>query len=403
MRILMITDVYFPRINGVSTSIKLFRQTLLAMGHEVTLIAPDYADQADEQIPEDNIIRVPSSKVILDPEDRMMSRKFIAKLLPGLKAQDFDLLHIQTPFIAHYEGVKLAKELGIPSVETYHTFFEEYLYHYFPYVPKSWMRYLARMFTRKQCNSVDMVITPSTAMKDVLVKYGVKTATRIVPTGIVLDELQSGQGHVFRDKHGIDQDRPVLVHVGRVAHEKNIGFLLHMLSHLHKKIPDVLFVIAGEGPALGHLRKQVEQLGLTDNVMFIGYLSREGDLLDCYCAGDAFVFASRTETQGLVLLEAMALGVPVVSTAVMGTKDILNARKGALVTIEEPMAFSANAQRLLENSSLRTRLANEAREFVKEWTAEEMTNRLVDLYQDLITGDLPETFDENKLGSNLIN
>lgn len=384
MRILMISDVFFPRINGVSTSIKLFRQTLLAMGHDVTLIAPDYAPAYVSQDKEEGIFRIPSRKVILDPEDRMMSRKAIMDLLPELREANFDLVHIHTPFIAHYAGVKLAKELGVPCVETYHTFFEEYLYHYFPLVPKSWMRYMARHFTRNQCNSVDKVITPSTAMHEVLVQYGVTTDAEIIPTGIELSELRSGQCGLFRDKHNIDQGRPVIVHVGRVAHEKNIDFLLIMLTYLRKKVPDVLMVIAGEGPALEHLKKETTRLELDDYVKFIGYLSRDSELLDCYCSGQAFVFASRTETQGLVLLEAMALGVPVVSTAVMGTKDILAPLKGALVSVETPDMFADNVYRVLSNPDLHDRLSNEAIEYVKEWTAPEMADKLIAFYKNLL-------------------
>ena len=384
MRILMITDVYFPRINGVSTSIKLFRQTLLSMGHEVTLIAPDYVTQPDQQDLDEHIIRVPSRRVILDPEDRMMSKKYILSLLSNLKVQNFDLVHIHTPFVAHYAGLKLAKGMGVPCIETYHTFFEEYLYHYFSYAPKVLMRYLARMFTRRQCNNVDMLITPSTAMNEVMLGYGVTTTIKIVPTGIELEELKSGGGSMFRKKYAIDENRPVLVYVGRVAHEKNIIFLLEMLSHLKETIADVLLIIAGEGPALNHVKIKVSDLGLAMNVLFVGYMSRDGELQDCYCAGNGFVFASRTETQGLVLLEAMALGVPVVSTAVMGTKDILSPRKGALVTVEDKSIFAGEVQRLLQNPFLQARLATEAREYVKQWTATEMTGRLVNLYQDLM-------------------
>lgn len=380
MRILMITDVFFPRINGVSTSIQLFRKTLVKMGHEVTLIAPDYRAQRHD----DDIFRVPSRKVILDPEDRLMSRKYIARLIPDLRTMDFDLIHIQTPFVAHYAGKQLAEELDIPCVESYHTFFEEYLYHYFPYVPKSSMRYLARHFTRQQCNSVDAVISPSSAMHEALLNYGVNTPIDIIPTGLDLTEFKPGNGAAFRKKYAIDPERPVIVHIGRTAHEKNIAFLLTMLSHLQKKMPDILLLIAGEGPALSDLKKQVAALGLASNVMFIGYLSRDSDLPNCYCAGDAFVFASRTETQGLVLLESMALGVPVVSTAVMGTKDILAPHKGGIVSVEDPAIFSDEVHRLLTNPLLRMHLANQAREYVKDWTAEEMTRRLIRLYDGLL-------------------
>ncbi len=123
--------------------------------------------------------------------------------------------------------------------------------------------------------------------------------------------------------------------VGRVAHEKNIHFLVHVLAEVRKSVPDVLFVIAGEGPALPAVKRTVSSAGLDGNVLFVGYLDRRTALRDCYRAADVFVFASRTETQGLVLLESLALGVPVVSTAVLGTKEVLREARGAIVVAEE--------------------------------------------------------------------
>ena len=380
MRILMISDVYFPRINGVSTSTQIFRDELIKDGHEVTLIAPAYPGNKEEQ----DIIRIPSRQVMFDPEDRMMKNDKVMALLPMLRSKNYDLVHIQTPFIAHHLGVKLARLLSIPCVESYHTFFEEYLFHYVPFVPKAVMRALARGFTRKQCNAVDSLIVPSTAMRDVLERYGVTTKMKIIPTGMELDKLKSCNGPAFRQQYNIPEQRPTLVHIGRVAHEKNIDFLFQMLTQLRKSTPEILLVIAGEGPALKHLRKLAVKLGIAENVLFVGYLSRADTLLDCYCAGDVFVFASRTETQGLVLLEAMALGVPVVSTAVMGTKDILEPRRGALVAQEDPALFAENVRRLLENEFLRNRLSKEAREYVREWSAPVMAERLVDYYHQLI-------------------
>jgi 1,2-diacylglycerol 3-alpha-glucosyltransferase len=380
MRILMISDVYFPRINGVSTSTQIFREELIRRGHKVTLIAPHYPNCEEA----DDIIRIASRQVLFDPEDRMMKRKDVMALLPMLRNENYDLLHIQTPFIAHHLGVKLAAALNIPSIETYHTFFEEYLFHYVPYVPKAWMRALARYFTRKQCNAVDSVVVPSTAMSEILAQYGVTTTMKIIPTGMELNKFHGCNGAAFRQQHQIPETRPTLVHIGRVAHEKNIDFLLRMLVALRNSVPDILLIIAGEGPALPLLRKQTHKLGITDNVLFVGYLSRANALLDCYCAGNVFVFASRTETQGLVLLEAMALGVPVVSTAVMGTKDILQPQRGALVAQEDPYKFAETVKQLLDNEFLRKRLSKEARDYVKEWSAPMMAERLIDYYQQLV-------------------
>lgn len=380
MRILMISDVYFPRINGVSTSTQIFREEMIRQGHKVTLIAPHYPECVDE----DDIIRIPSRQVLFDPEDRMMKSREVMALLPMLRNEKYDLLHIQTPFVAHHLGIKLARALMIPVVETYHTFFEEYLFHYIPFVPKSWMRALARRFTRTQCNAIDKVIVPSTAMSEILEGYGVATDMKIIPTGMELEKFKGCNGAAFRQRYQISPERPTLVHIGRVAHEKNIDFLLHMLQQLRKYIPEALMIIAGEGPALPHLHKLTDKLGLNSSVLFVGYLSRADALLDCYCAGNAFVFASRTETQGLVLLEAMALGVPVVSTAVMGTKDILQPQRGALVSPEDPLKFAENVKLLLENDLLHKRLSKEARDYVKEWSAPMMAERLLGLYQDLI-------------------
>ena len=380
MRILMISDVYFPRINGVSTSTQIFREELIRRGHTVTLIAPHYPNSPEE----DDIIRIPSRQVLFDPEDRMMKGKEVMALLPMLRNEHYDLLHIQTPFVAHHLGIKLAAALNIPCIETYHTFFEEYLFHYVPFVPKAWMRALARYFTRKQCNAVDSVVVPSTAMSEILEHYGVTTSMKIIPTGMELNKFHSCNGAAFRAHYRIPPSRPTLVHIGRVAHEKNIDFLLRMLQQLRMQIADVLLIIAGEGPALPHLRKLTDKLGLRDHVLFVGYLSRADALLDCYCAGNAFVFASRTETQGLVLLEAMALGVPVVSTAVMGTKDILQPQRGALVAQEDPVKFAETVKHLLDNEFLHKRLSKEARDYVKEWSAPMMAERLLEYYQQLI-------------------
>ena len=380
----MISDVYFPRINGVSTSINTFKNELESLGHQVTLIAPHY-DTAEQTDPA--VIRIPSRFLPLDREDRAMRWAQVYELEQQLADTKYDILHIQTPFIAHYVGVSLAKELNIPRVATYHTYFEEYLYRYIPFLPKAWMKSIARHYTKIQCNDLDAVLVPSNAMKNVLNQYGVDTFTEVLPTGIELHKFVNGDGAKFRRDYNIPLDRPALVFIGRVAYEKNIDFLLHVISSVRRTIPEVLLVIAGEGPALAHLKNLTAKLRLHDNVLFCGYLDRSSELLDCYASGDAFVFASNTETQGLVLLEAMALGVPLVSTAVMGTKDILAAGKGALICNESVDEFAAAVARLLRDRPLRERLSQEAKEYVKTWSAPSMAEKLIHFYQKVLRGE----------------
>ena len=379
----MISDVFFPRVNGVSTSIHTFRSYLQEQGHEVHLICPDYG--IDQENDDKHIYRVKSRVVPLDHEDRLIKRSAVTALISELEAQQFDIVHIQTPFLAHKIGVRLASLFNIPCVETYHTYFEEYFFHYIPFVPSPMLRLAARRLTRSQCNKLDAVIVPSTAMREVLEKYGVTVPAHIIPTGLNLEQFSDGgDGKKFRQQHGIPQDRPTLVHVGRVAFEKNIEFLLQSLVVLRKSVPDVLLIIAGEGPAKERLRKKVNQLELTDNVLFVGYLERKSALLDCYCAGDVFVFSSKTETQGLVLLEAMALGVPVISLAEMGTKDILHNGQGCIIAREFAEDFAQKAQTVLQSSALRAQLSSEAKAYASTWGNQKMVEKLLAFYEQSI-------------------
>jgi glycosyltransferase involved in cell wall biosynthesis len=381
MKVLMLSDVYFPRVNGVSTSIRTFRRELAALGHDVDLIAPAYPSHTDDT---DKVMRVASRGVPFDPEDRMMKPAGIRALMPQMRANAYDLIHIQTPFVAHKVGVEIADELGLPRVESYHTFFEEYLFHYVPLMPRSILRGLSRRISRSQCNRNDALIVPSSAMRDKLTEYGIEVPMHVIPTGIPLREFSSGNGADFRAKHGIDPARPVLLYVGRVAHEKNITFLIGALERARQQIPDLLLIIAGEGPALPSLKQLVEARNLRAHVLFIGYLDRNGPLLDCYRSADAFVFASRTETQGLVLLEAMALGVPVISTAVMGTRDVVGPQRGALVPEDDEADFARHIVMCCNDPDLRARLAAQARPYAAEWSAEALARRMADAYQDVV-------------------
>lgn len=381
MKILYISDVYFPRINGVSTSIETFRHELRALGHTVHLIAPDYhIPNADET----DILRIPAKSLPFDPEDRLMSYSRVMRNLDQLRGEQYDIIHIQTPFVAHYLGTKLSRLLDIPCVETYHTFFEEYLYHYIPIVPRKLMRLIAKRFSRHQGNSLDGMVVPSTPMLQVLKSYGVTTLSEVIPTGIEPESFVIGDRVAFRNKYDIPQNRPVLLFVGRVAHEKNIGFLLKALDRVRKEIPDVLFVVAGEGPARKSLEHEVRVLGLSENVMFIGYLDRHTELNSCYRAADIFIFSSRTETQGLVLLEAMAQGVPVVSTAELGTRDVLREGLGVWIAKEELPDFSEKIVKMLRNTEARKDLGKAGREYAQSWSASMQAERMLAFYSSVL-------------------
>lgn len=379
MRVLMVSDVYFPRINGVSTSIETFRRRLAEEGVEVRLVVPAYGDDA----PEPGVVRVSGRPVPGDPEDRIVRWGALKEAVERASAE-CDLIHVQTPFLAHYAGVRAARRHGLPVVSTYHTLFEEYLQHYAPFLPAPLLRGQARAWSRRQCNALDAVVVPSQAMRDRLAGYGVTAPMHVLPTGIPLTQFSRGDGAAFRARHGIPSGRPVALYVGRVAHEKNIGFLLEAMEVVRFACPEALLLVTGEGPATADLKREAQRRGVADQVRFLGYLDRYRELPDCYAAANVFVFASRTETQGLVLLEAMAAGLPVIALAHMGTADILAPRRGAIVPHDHPAVFGAALADFFNRPKARAGLAAEARLYAAEWSDRTMAGRMAALYRSLI-------------------
>jgi glycosyltransferase involved in cell wall biosynthesis len=397
LKILFISDVYFPRINGVSTSINTFVKQIQSLGHEVHLIAPDYtlnnssdnassSSAAKQEVINDAywITRVPAHNIYFDPEDKLMKYGEAMQLLPRLEREKYDIIHVHTPFVAHYLGLKLAAKLNIPCIETYHTFFEDYLHHYLPWMPKTLARCLARVISKRQCNAVDAIVAPSQPMLDVLRAYGVGVTAEVIPTGLQESSFTESDGLAFREKHHIPLERPMLLYVGRVAFEKNIDFLLRMVKVLSEEHPDILLVVTGEGPAEASLHKLAKSLNIEKNVKFIGYLDRNTELNACYASADTFVFASKSETQGLVLLEAMAQGTPVVAIAELGTASILIEGEGALISSENTLEFVEKVHQLLIYPEQRFELGHRAKAYARaKWTAKLQAERMVQFYETL--------------------
>ena len=256
MDILMVSDVYFPRINGVSTSIRTFAKALVALGHRVVLVAPDYGDaHREEQSTRDaefgpafDVIRVPARTIFFDPEDRLMKSSALRAVFERLAHRRWDVVHVHTPFRAHTLGVRVGRACSAPVVETYHTYFEEYVAHYLPWCPPVLTRFLARRLSRKLCGEVDHLIVPTDEMAGVLRRYGIDTPATVLPTGIDLTEFTGGDRAAFRARHGLKEVQPVVATVSRLAVEKNIAFLIDVVQHLVPEFPMLRFVIAGEGP-----------------------------------------------------------------------------------------------------------------------------------------------------------
>jgi glycosyltransferase involved in cell wall biosynthesis len=387
---LFVSDVYFPRVNGVSTSIRSFRQDLTRLGLESTLVAPAYnagqtTNAGESVIPLDSegVLRVPARSVPRDPEDRIMNWGALRRCLDGISPASYSLVHIQTPFLAHYAALALARRRNVPVIATCHTYFEDYLHHYLPVLPRFASSWLARSVMTSQLNAVDAVVSPSDQVRQRLLEYGVKRPIHVIPTGMTEDRFTPGDGQRFRALQGIGPRQPVLLNVGRVAFEKNLSFLLRMFVDVRKRRPDALLVIAGEGPARAALMAEAAALGLGESVRFIGNLDRDSQLNDCYSAADLFVFASRTETQGLVLLEAMAQGRTVVSTACLGTRSVLTSESGANVVDEHEGDFAtAVVASLRDPASARDR-GEKGRRWAMRWSSRSMALRMSELYHEV--------------------
>jgi glycosyltransferase involved in cell wall biosynthesis len=368
-------------VNGVSTSIRSFRQDLKRLGVASTLVVPGYAQPAS---PEEDVLRVPARPVPFDPEDGIMGWRALRRCLDQVPEDRCDLVHIQTPFLAHYAGLKLARARDVPVVATCHTYFEDYLHHYMPLLPGFAGAWLARFAMARQLNAVDAVVSPSEQVKQRLLEYGVSRPIHVIPTGMTDDRFVAGNGARFRAQYGIGPTRPLVLNVGRVAHEKNLGFLLRMFAQVLRHEHDALLVIAGEGPARKSLEQDAQRLGIATSTRFVGNLDRERGLNDCYAAADAFVFASRTETQGLVLLEAMAQSRPVVSTACLGTRSVLTAGSGAFVVEEQEADFAAAVALVLKDRDLARGRAGKGRAWALQWSSSAQAERMAQMYRELL-------------------
>ncbi len=383
LKVLMVTDVALPRVNGVSTAIATYRSTLGFHGITTGLIAPRYGNEPCEP----DTTRLSGWRVPFDPEDRLILPARLRRAVLEA-ARDADLIHVHTPFAAHYAGLAAARRFNLPVVATYHTLFEEYLHLYASALPERAMRALARAVSRAQCNALSATIVPSHAMAQRLREYGIRTPIHVLPTGVPLEQFGVADRAEcrarFRSSHEIPLERPVALFVGRAAHEKNIDYLIEAFGHAREIAPNLLLLIAGDGPAISHLKRLAQRSSCADSIRFIGYLDRAAQLPECFAAADFFVFASRTETQGLVLIEAMASGLPVVALAAMGTCDLLESRRGALVPADDVEAFGTAMAHLANHYKQRQRLGSEARQLATEWSDRAMTARLAAFYRHIV-------------------
>ncbi|MEW6572518.1 MAG: glycosyltransferase family 4 protein [Bacillota bacterium] len=375
MRVGVFTDSYRPYTSGVVRSIETFRAELEAEGISFFIFAPNYPGVD----PEDRVFRFPSFPAPTNP-DFTLAIPFSFRLAGTVKNMKLDIVHVHSPFMLGKLGARWARRLGIPLVFTYHTLYEEYV-HYFPFF-KNIARQVTRKYTISFCNRCDLILTPTEIIKEYLLKSGVFTRVESLPTGIDLKAFRGGDRQGFRQRYGIGVDELVLLYVGRMGKEKNVGFLLRAFRGVCDRVQRIWLVLVGGGPAREGLAEEAKSLGVADRIVFTGPVPPD-KVKDCYAAGDIFVISSLTETQGLVVGEAKAAGLPAVAVGAQGVSEMVNDGVDGFLTPLDEGIFTARVCQLAEDSVLRRRMSKNALLNAEKIAATRMAMRLKRLYQEL--------------------
>lgn len=316
MRIMMMTNTYLPHVGGVARSVAAYTQALRERGHRVVVVAPEF-----EQAPvgEKDVIRVPAIQKF-NGSDFSVSIPSDGLLQDCVDDLQPDVIHSHHPFLLGGAAQRLAGINNIPLVFTHHTLYEQYT-HYVPGDSKFMKRFVAALST-EYANLAQLVIAPSESVRDLLCSRGVTTPVEVLPTGVDRVFFDKGDGRAFRKVMGIPADAFVVGHVGRLAFEKNLEFMTEAVARFLKANPQALFMVAGTGPAKLAMEEICEKHGISERVVMAGTLGQP-ILSSAYKAMDVFVFASQSETQGMVLTEAMAGRVPVVAVDASGVREVL--------------------------------------------------------------------------------
>jgi glycosyltransferase involved in cell wall biosynthesis len=380
MKIGMFTNYYIPSRGGIETSVINLCQGLESAGHETFIFAPEYPNWKDK---EKNIFRYKSFSFNYGGYFYVIPIPFLSKMKSVVESLDLDIIHSHQPYSLGNEALEFSKNLDIPLVFTYHIKYEDYS-HYIPFIPSSVSKKYIRRITTKYSNRCDVVIAPSSAIKKLLEDRGVEADIDIIPSGINISRFgkDAGKRNEVREKYGLKPKDVVLITASRIAKEKNIDFLIESFSVIKKSGKNIKFLIVGDGAEKEELERKVKDLNLENEIFFTGLVSRD-EIVGLYQASDIFVFASLTETQGLVAVEAMASGLPVVAIKASGIEDIVKDKEDGILTGNSVDEFSASVLQVAEDENLRKEFSARAKTNSKEFSIELWIEKMVKLYENL--------------------
>lgn len=335
MNILMISNTYLPHVGGVAKSVESFTTEYRKRGHRVVVVVPEFEGMPENEM---DVIRVLAIQNF-NGSDFSMHLPIPGLVASVLSTFQPDIIHAHHPFLLGDTALLIAASQGVPLVFTHHTMYEQYT-HYVPGDSPALQRFVVELSTG-YANLCDGVIAPSASIAKALVERGVVTPIKVIPTGVEIENFVDGNGAGFRAEMNIPVEAFVVGHIGRLAPEKNLEFLSRAVIAFLKKNPQAHFLVGGMGPSLNKIKALFKRHGLSRRLHMAGVL-RDRRLTDAYHAMNVFAFASKSETQGMVLAEAMAAGVPVVALDAPGVREmVMNNYNGRLLPSEDIEEFVA--------------------------------------------------------------
>jgi glycosyltransferase involved in cell wall biosynthesis len=335
MNILIFTNTFTPHVGGVARSVEAFTAEYRARGHRVLVVAPEFPDMPQDEV---DVVRIPAIQNF-NASDFSVALPLHADLSETLDAFQPDIVHSQHPFLLGMTALRIARYRQLPLVFTHHTLYEQYT-HYVPGDSPALKRFAIDLATR-YANLCDQVFAPSESIQALLQERGVVTPIKVVPTGVRLENFAQGDGRSVREQMGIPEDAFVVGHLGRLAPEKNLEFLAQTVADFVGSHPPAHFLVIGTGPSEEAMRAIFARAGIAARLHIAGILQQQA-LADALHAMDVFAFASQSETQGMVLTEAMAAGLPVVALDAPGAREVVKDQHNGRLLLEESSAtFSA--------------------------------------------------------------
>jgi 1,2-diacylglycerol 3-alpha-glucosyltransferase len=381
MNICMMTNTYLPHVGGVARSVSTFAEEFRRQKHKVLVVAPDFGQPARSARAESIVERVAAIQKF-NGSDFAVRLPLAAALSERLDRFRAHIVHAHHPFLLGDTALRIAANRNVPVVFTHHTRYEDYT-HYVPFDSPT-LKEIAVNLSTQFANLCDGVIAPSESIAELIRKRGVETPIAVVPTGIDVQAFASGVGPRFRRKYRIPPNAFVVGHVGRLAPEKNLPFLAEAVALFLKDAPGAWFLVVGDGPSEERIRAICAQQGVESRLVMAGKHSGRA-LHDAYRAMNVFAFASCSETQGLVLAEAMAAGLPVVALNAPGAREVVcDGRNGFLLPPQSPARrFAKRLQRLYEQAPLRRAFRDEARATAQNFSSRHCASLALKFYEEV--------------------